>query len=481
METVFKNQIESSPDIKQDKTSAFRGNNVFLFYIMSLVAFSVILLTIGVVNQSHSVLLLLTIIYWAVATLPVLFMRVTWITPLFFQMFYEIPKVLSLAYRATSVYNIQRKWITMIPYDDVIHAYIKCIIITCIGLLIEYFIMLRINVRTKGIRIELEKNRKPLFLLGIAGIAFFLLMRDLGGLSYVLGNYQSRLTEFSEDTNIYYRYLIYWGIIPCLFFYLTDDRFLFIVTLLINVLFLLAIGERGGLVSSLGLSLLVVAQLKKRRKIRILKALMVALVFILAYQIIGSIRDTKESEYGSSFSLSNETLLDRGVDALGDIQHFVISSELIYMIDSHYIDHTWGAPLLNIIFAPIPRKLFPWKPTYIAESALVGSLILDRDTDVYGLPPSVFSYGYLNFGWIGVILFSVICGLYMKWFYSVFILKYLDKGEAIPNGNVILYTLTVGYAYVIISTEAQTKMIITLIGFCLLFIMTRGKGEPDHE
>ena len=474
METVFNNQIESSPDIKQDKASAFRGNNVFLLYITSLVAFSVILLTIGVVNQSHSVLLLLTIIYWAVATLPVLFMRVTWITPLFFQMFYEIPKVLSLAYRATSVYNIQRKWITMIPYDDVIHAYIKCIIITCIGLLIEYFIMLRINIRTKGIRIELEKNRKPIILLGIAGIAFFLLMRDLGGLSYVLGNYQSRLTEFGENTNLYYRYVIYWGIIPCLYFYLADYKFLFFVTLVFNVLFFLAIGERGGLVSALGLSLLVVDQLKKRRKIKILKVLMVALVFILAYEIVGSIRDTKDTQYGNNPLIENN-LVEQSVDALGNVKHFVISSELIYMIDHHYIDHTWGAPLLNIFYAPIPRKLFPWKPTYIAESALVGSLILDRDTEVYGLPPSMFSYGYLNFGWVGVILFSVICGLFMKWFFSVFILDYLNKGETIPNGNIVFFSLAASYAYVIISTEVQVKMIITIIGFYLLFMLTKPK------
>ena len=480
METTFNNQIESSPETKPDKTSVFRGNNVFLLYITSLIAFSVILLTVGVANKSHSILLLFTIIYWAVATLPVLFMRVTWVNPLFFQMFYEIPKVLSLAYRATSIYNIQRKWVTMIPYEDVIHAYIKCIIITCIGLLIEYFIMLRIDIKTKGIRIELERNRKPILLLMISGVAFFLLMNDLGGLSYVLNNYQSRLAEFSEDTNIYYRYLIYWGIIPCLYFYLIDKRFLFYVTLLLNVLFFLAIGERGGLISFMGLSLLVVNNLKTRKKTNIFKYFLIAVVFILVYETIGSVRDTKESEYDSQ-TIIEEGLLDRSLDALGNVRHFVVSSELIYMIDHHYIKHTKGVPLLNIFYAPFPRKLFPWKPTYIAESALVGSLILDRDTDIYGLPPSVFAYGYLNFGWAGVILFSIICGLFMKWLYTAFCLNYIENGEKVPDGTIILYTLLVIYAYTVTSTEAQTKMILVLVGFMLLFFLTKPGKEMNHE
>ena len=462
----------------QNTVSHFKTYNVFLLYLILLIIFSTIVLALGVSNRSHSILLLSTIIYWAVATIPILFAHDNWMNPLIFQMIFEIPKVLSLAIRATGQIYISRKWVMDVPYDDVVNVYIKCVAITCIGLIIEYLIMWRITIKAKGLNLKLTKNMKPLYLTLITSIAFFLLMQGLGGISNVWDNYQSRLTEFGENTNLYYRYMIYWGIIPCFYFYLIDFKFLYYATLILEVLFFFLLGERGGMIISIGISFLIVNQLKENKTIKLSRIVFYIFIFILVYEGIGELRDRREFESYESFQ--EESVTDV-VDTLGDIKHFVISSELIYNIDNKYIQHTWGAPMLNILYAGFPRKLFPWKPTYIAESALVGSLILDRDENVFGLPPGVFAYGYLNFGWAGVILFAVICGLFMKWLYTVLILLPREKSEVLPRGNILLYMLSVNYAYIIISTEAQTKLIMNLIGFILFYMMVKSKGETPDE
>lgn len=469
---------------KTDDTGRMRyrvKSNSYLLYFAQLIIFTLIVLYSGVSNQGHSVLLLFTILYWAVVTMPILFASMGWINPLIFQMFFEIPKALSLACRATGHIDICKKWIVPIPYDSAVSVYIKCCIITCVGLLIEYCIMYAVTIKAKEVRIDLKKNRKPLILIVIAGFAMIMLMQGLGGIMNVLNSYQSRLTEFSEDRNLYYRYLIYWGTIPCMYFFLMEDKQMFILSLLANVFFFFAIGERGGLIISLGVSLVVVAILKREKSIRLSRFILSIIVFIFVYEKMGSLRDNKEISMDDFFDLKIEESASKFVDAMGNIQHFVISSEVVFNVDNGYIPHVYGKPLFNILVAPLPRKLFPWKPTYIADSALVGSFLLDRDTNVFGLPPGVFAYGYLNFGWIGVILFSIICGLFMKWLYVVLVLKYHELGQSIPYGNIILYTLTVNSAYTIISTEAQIKLIMYLTGFLILFILTRSKGEQENE
>ena len=136
---------------------------------------------------------------------------------------------------------------------------------------------------------------------------------------------------------------------------------------------------------------------------------------------------------------------------------------------------------MNIFVAPFPRSLFPWKPTFIADSALVGSLILNREENVFGMPPGNFMWGYLNFGIIGVVAFSIVSALAMKWLYGSFVEPYLEKHRPTPSGNILIYVLFVGELAAILSTEVQIKIIVLLVGLSVILFGTRIKTNDRKQ
>ena len=204
--------------------------------------------------------------------------------------------------------------------------------------------------------------------------------------------------------------------------------------------------------------------------------MVVGIVAIFLYELISIFRDAPNF---TTADFSIELFFSRVLNTFGNVRHFVISSELIYLIDAGQVKHTLGKPLLNILFAAFPRRYFPWKPTYISESALVGSLILNRDFRVSGMPPGNFAYGYLNFGIFGVVLVSLISGFFMRWLYFSFIKPYWNKKD-IPNGNILLYSLLVGNAYSIVSTDVQIKVIILVIGFLYIELTARRRAKRKY-
>ena len=439
-------------------------NKAIEIYWLINIIFFLVLLGASFFYRATPSLVIGTIFYFAIVLLPLALTNFNWVHPLTFQVIYEIPKVFTLATRAVGYAPLSYRWLVPVSQEQCIDSYLKCVIFTCIGLLIEYYIIFNSKNRARNnYCIQLGKSNIPAFYMLFAVICFFSLMNSLGGIAYVLLNFQDRLTEFSSDTSIYLRYSISFGMIAVYYYYLMGKKNAFITCALIQVIIYVCMGERGGIISQLVFPLFVAYQLKNGRMMSLKKLSIASIFLVLFYEVFGFIRD-----YDVEVTAGN--MVSNLVDTFAYEPHFIISSELIYLIDSEQVDYTFGSPLLNIFFAPFPRSLFPWKPKFIGDSALVGSIILGRDTDVYGLPPSNFSWGYLNFGFIGVVLFSIISALAMKWLYVSFVSRYLKGGRTVPTGNILIYIILVGGMYAIMSTEMQIKLVFMSVGvFTLLF------------
>jgi oligosaccharide repeat unit polymerase len=130
---------------------------------------------------------------------------------------------------------------------------------------------------------------------------------------------------------------------------------------------------------------------------------------------------------------------------------------------------------MNVFYAPIPRAVWPKKPI-IAESALVGSWLKKSDI-LSGLPPGLFGYGYLNFGWIGVVLFAGITGIVISRFYFWCIARYTSNGKKVPNGSVLIYSLFYFLITNPISTEVQVSILIQVPFLLLIFFNCRSNSK----
>ena len=100
------------------------------------------------------------------------------------------------------------------------------------------------------------------------------------------------------------------------------------------------------------------------------------------------------------------------------------------------------APIINAIFIPIPRALFPWKPdaSYLYTSA--DAVMEDGGT------ASVYVYfveAFMAFGWIGI----VINGLFIGWLSRRFWNNYRNNPRSI--GAILALALYNGVTYVIVS------------------------------
>lgn len=435
----------------------------FVFFWCAVFLYTILLIVASTSYHPNTELVIASIFFFAVTILPIALTNFNWIHPLIFQLIIILPQVFTISCRAVGYIPLSDDWVISISSSEIVGVYLRCILYTCIGLIIEYFFVLSFGKKVKPKQINLRYNNTGILLFLIAVISFYYLMNALGGVAYVLLHFQDRLTEFSNETNLYLRYFVSYGIISVLYFYVMRKKKWLILSFIIQMLMYIAMGERGGLITLLFFPLFIAFQIKQGHAVETKKLVVGLILLVLLYEGFGMVRDY-------DIEVSTSSLFSNIVDTFAHETHFVISSELLYLMEKGNVDYLWGAPLLNIFVAAFPRKYFPWKPTYIADSALVGSLILGRDDHVFGMPPGNFMWGYLNFGIVGVILFSIVSAWAMRWLYNSFILPYLNNKKPVPKGNILVYVLLVGEMCSILSTEVQIKIIVLMVGLSFILV-----------
>lgn len=78
-----------------------------------------------------------------------------------------------------------------------------------------------------------------------------------------------------------------------------------------------------------------------------------------------------------------------------------------------------GETYANLIFAPIPRTIWPEKPE-LSVGLFVKRELYNRPTGTNGYPPGLLGEAFINFGFIGIFIVPAIWGAFLKVFYNSF-------------------------------------------------------------
>lgn len=101
-------------------------------------------------------------------------------------------------------------------------------------------------------------------------------------------------------------------------------------------------------------------------------------------------------------------------DTFVDSSRIVVSTASVIRYVPEQIDYLWGRSFMNFFTQPIPRFLWPDKPSSIG---------LDFFTAIWPLGTTLpfWSLFYLNFGPLGVLLGTAVWGRFSRWIYDRFI------------------------------------------------------------
>ena len=101
-------------------------------------------------------------------------------------------------------------------------------------------------------------------------------------------------------------------------------------------------------------------------------------------------------------------------DTFVDSSRIVVSTASVIRYVPEQIDYLWGKSFINFFTQPIPRFLWPGKPSSIG---------LEFFTAIWPLGTTLpfWSLFYLNFGPLGVLLGSALWGRFSRWLYDLFI------------------------------------------------------------
>lgn len=128
-------------------------------------------------------------------------------------------------------------------------------------------------------------------------------------------------------------------------------------------------------------------------------------------------RNTGENALPSNQSLS-ATLTEGALKAGSDFYNrpYFMGYDKLSLIHQHATEgregHLWGESFTLVLIAPIPRILWPDKPS-VRVGQYVGTDIYQRKNKS-GVPPSIIGELFLNFGWVGVFLGMALLGNFCR-------------------------------------------------------------------
>ncbi len=218
-----------------------------------------------------------------------------------------------------------------------------------------------------------------------------------------------------------------------------NNYYISFLWMIVNIIFYVALGFRYRIVI-LGLSVFLVYFFKKKKKppIKIISLAAVLLIFISGF--LGLTR-----RYSEGLNLSE--LQGRGVNdvlsaAFQETEPFYSSSAVIANAEAND-DYIGMEPIFNLVSAPIPRGIWPDKPS--------GRYIFDRLDDIYtvigaqGSTVLNFVEYFLMYGWPSLIIISYGFGYFSRNIWDWFLNDYKN------NFRVTVYYLFYTLIYYLIS------------------------------
>jgi hypothetical protein len=139
------------------------------------------------------------------------------------------------------------------------------------------------------------------------------------------------------------------------------------------------------------------------------------------------------------------------------------------------IPYHYGKTYLTFVFAPIPRTMWPDKPS-IGLGPMIGELVYNRQRS--GVPPGMMGEAYINFGMIGI-------------FSSLFILGYVLKTIFISlepflnhRNGILIYIAFLRIPIVTIGMDVTVSIVqflLEMIPILLALQYISIKARPSHD
>lgn len=293
----------------------------------------------------------------------------------------------------------------------------------------------------------------------LGSVSFFYAMFVINsGFSSMLESMRQRVETY--EGLAYVTFFTQLGVVGSILLLFRKHKVLSIITLVIFSFMISLYGSRGTVLNLLISYML--AYNYKIKKINIYKIAFVGFVGLLFVKIYG------EQRFSGKFSLNNDTnnIVDLIAYAASQKQSGDILPSLIGALKKNVIDFQLGKDFFNIIFAPIPRKLWETKPQ-IDHTGIIGKLLMGED--FWGLPAGAYGWIYLNFWWFGIIFFGFMTG-----FIAAKIYKYAIYQARRGSDYVFLfYILSVTSLMEMFTTASQVRIIFYFLIIMILKLMDK--------
>jgi len=246
-----------------------------------------------------------------------------------------------------------------------------------------------------------------------------------------------------------------------------EKKITFLIMLLMAIALYLTGGFRYRLVI-LGCGLLGTYHLIKKIKVNLFLLTGILVLFIAWMGVIELTRS-----YGGGLKLDRLTEREEKADyletGLNETAVFFASGYLMDYVQRY--DHYTGFDFLtNALCMPIPRKLWPGKPD---GSYILGINELLYDEQGQGQAYLYYAEHFLSFGWLGVIFFSFVLGLFYK---KIWVLFTANKDNPLA---IVALSVFNGFIYVIVSrgyfSQTVTSFFFTVYPIFFIIRMLRKK------
>ncbi|MCU0526337.1 MAG: oligosaccharide repeat unit polymerase [Elainella sp. Prado103] len=422
----------------------------------------------GLSSQSSWIFLALSLNF-ILLLLPLIFYRSTygWFHPLIFNIFLT----LVLHMRRSPIYLSGMLWHAGLPGwdpDALNRLVVEELLLRALGLALlyaGYFLSVRLPIPHLRFHPPYHLRQKIVVVVLFALMIFLAYMQTRGGLiSHILSWGRGRRTELAGDS--YWGLFIQLGLTACLS-WLAFDRnahlrplFWGCTGISFAIVFLMS-GSRGDLVYFMVMGLMV--WLLREQKISFTKP---ALVIVMALLVLGLLGEFRTSTFRGDVDwgiLTGRTATEESalVTAIDEVSARSSEGNAVYPILARVpaqVDFIRGRSYAAVLTLPIPRALWPEKPSMIGGQT--GAIFFNSGA---GIPPGPIGEPYWNFGIPGVAIVFLCFGIFYRWITEVF------QTYAHYPAAIILYVVTL-----LRCSEPSTPTIVAwLIVLVLAFLFLR--------
>ena len=340
------------------------------------------------------------------------------------------------------------------------------------GFITSFMRISRLDIALRSIR-ELKAFALLLFFVGL--IFTYLLINYAGGLTHLWANIGMR-SELFEGSGLYFTIarnsLQFSGFLLFITCAMRGKVLAGVFWIILVGAFLGLTGSRSSFVFLVFAAALFYYSMIKKSRIS-LKLTICFFVLIVLFASLGKLRHNSISDYDDPLNFVSSAIIEMPRHLAPYVSQLRRDVVILEYFENH--EFWYGAQYLSLLMAPLPRNYFPAKPVLDGGRYVTGmyvGLTVEPVMKLWELPitgwPEGNMAGYINFGLLGLIAYTIISAVIVK---SVYISSLVGS-----------LTLNFLYAYVVFIVPLTldpygifkfTLCLATLFLFGLLFFVFR--------